>query len=221
MLSLSQAKGHPADSRSARDVPASECIASVQRLRQYAAFMASMDPAEVDAKLSFAQQRMTELLRLNAGDIAGASADDRDRLTAEFFSHLVSATEVLAQYVNENKALGLAAHRVSVAKVADTLGAASGLGSALHALYVNIGKAPFPADPYSDAGLVHRILLYRNHTTHHRRAPFTFSVPARKAHFNLDPTNLAAGMSRDSIDVELPRMLDVIVRRCRSVLALL
>ena len=60
-----------------------------------------MDRTQVEAKLSFAEQRMAELLGLNRGDVARAPADDRDRLTAEFFFHLVSATEILAQHITK------------------------------------------------------------------------------------------------------------------------
>jgi hypothetical protein len=121
-----------------------------------------MDPSEVDAKLSFAERRMCELVGLNGGDVAGASGDDRDRQTAEFFSHLVSATEVLAQYANELRGLQIAAHNVSVSSVSDALEANSPAGAALGKLYVNVGMTPFPVkDPYAEPALVYRMILYR------------------------------------------------------------
>jgi hypothetical protein len=179
-----------------------------------------MDPREVDAKLEFAKLRMQELLVLNAGDIARAIVDDRDRLTAEFFFHAISATEVLAQYINEFRSLGIASHHVSVTAVSQALGAGSAAGAALAKLYVH-GSAPFPADPYTDEPLVQRALSYRNHVTHHRRAPFLMDGFGRSVHLHLDPDDPREGGSRDPINVELPRILDVITKACTDVLALL
>jgi hypothetical protein len=181
----------------------------------------TIDPVEVDAKLAFAEQRMDELLALNGGDIPGAQADDRDRQIAEFFFHLVSATEVLAQYVNEHEGLGLAVHQVSVRGVSEALGASSPAGTTLGSLYVNIGRTPFPADPYTDDALVYRMILYRNHMTHHRRAPVEFTMPARTAHLHVDPVEPSRGPSRDTLDVELPRMLALVRTRCTRVLSLM
>ncbi len=180
-----------------------------------------MDTGEVDAKLSFAELRMRELLGLNGGDVAGAVADDRDRQTAEFFFHAVSATEVLAQYVNELKGLSLTPHLVSVRKVSDALGTGSPAGTAIGALYVNVGNTPFPTDPYTDTALIYRMLAYRNHTAHHRRAPFNIRMFERSVHLHLDPRDPARGGSRDPISDELPRILDVVRGGCAGVIALL
>jgi hypothetical protein len=177
---------------------------------------------EVDAKLSFAEQRMTELLGLNGGDVGGASADDRDRLLAEFFFHLVSATEVLAQYVNDVRRLGLATDVVSVPTVRDRVGSATALGAALDQLYVNVRKMPFPATPSADPDyvLLYRVYLYRNQTTHRRRAPFTIEASARTVFLNLNPEDPTAGASADGIHTELPRMLDLIRTRCTHAITL-
>jgi hypothetical protein len=180
-----------------------------------------MDPTEVDAKLSFAERRMRELLGLNGRDVAGADPDDRDRQTAEFFSHLVSATEVLARYVNEASKLGLPTENVSVTAVKNSLGPGSTIGTVLGDLYVNTRKEPYPTDPYVDDTLIYRILLYRHHTTHRRRAPFQIEMGQRTVHLHLDPEDPAKGASRDPIEVELPRMLELIRARCHNVLALL
>lgn len=180
-----------------------------------------MDRAEVDAKLSFAERRMRELLDLNGGDVAGADPDDRDRQTAEFFSHLVSATDVLARYVNKASKLGLPTGNVSVAAVRNSLAAGNTAAAALGGLYVNTRKQPYPADPYVDDALIYRILLYRHHTTHRRRAPFQIQIGERTVHLHLDPEDPAKGPSDDPIEVELPRMLELVRGRCHKVLALL
>ncbi len=182
-----------------------------------------MQPREVDAKLSFGRLRMQELLALNGGDVAGADPDDRDRLTAEFFFHIVSATEVLAQYINEVKTLSIPSHHVSVTSASNALGATSPAGGALGKLYAH-GSTPFPADPYTDEALVQRALIYRNHVTHHRRAPFQFDADQAGHHaarLHLDPDDPSKGGSRDTLDVKLPRILDVISKGCADVLGLL
>ncbi len=181
-----------------------------------------MEPSGIDAKLSFAERRMRELLDLNGGDLAGADPDDRDRQTAEYFSHLVSATEVLARYVNEVSKLGLAPDQISVSAVRNCVGTATPVGTALLDLYVNTRREPFPAsDSYTDDALIYRILVYRNHTTHRRRAPFQIKMIDRTVHLYLDPEDPTKGASRDPIRVELPHMLELVRERCRKVIALL
>ena len=67
-----------------------------------------MDAHTIRQRLSSAALRLTELLALiRGGDLGGTAADDRDRLTMEFFFHTVGAIEFLAQFINERLNLSL------------------------------------------------------------------------------------------------------------------
>ena len=66
-----------------------------------------LKPEDVRERLSFAEKRLKELFALNGGNLAGADGSERQQLLQEFFFHLVGATEVLAQFVNEVRSLGI------------------------------------------------------------------------------------------------------------------
>jgi hypothetical protein len=136
-----------------------------------------MLPDEVHERLRFAQRRMTELLALNQGNLAGADASERQQFVQEFFFHLVGAIEVLAQLANERRNLGLDVEVASASTVIQALPQGDRLRTAVANLYVNTRPGrPVPSDPYSDEGVLYRIWNYRHQVTHRRRNPFRFNV---------------------------------------------
>lgn len=173
-------------------------------------------------RLAFAERRLQELLALNNGDLAGADSSFRQQLVQEFFFHLIGATELLAQLVNEFRGLGIDSEDVSIRKVSDSLPATDPVKVRLAALTVNTQRQPLPTDPYSDESYVYRIRNYRHQVTHRRRNPFLFRVGATtQASFLLDPRDPTRIPSTQSAQDELQHMFNLVKDRCEEILALL
>jgi hypothetical protein len=81
----------------------------------------SMTKGHVNDRLASAERRLNELLALNRGNLPGANASERQQLVQEFFFHLIGAIDVLAQVVNDARALGLDSEDVSVPAVVKRL----------------------------------------------------------------------------------------------------
>jgi len=118
---------------------------------------------------------MKDLLALNGGNLLGASAPDRDQLLMEFFFHVVGAVDLLAQLVNERRALGIPSEDVNVRSVVAALPPGDLVGSKLNALYQS-PRQPFPSDPYNEEGYMYRVYNYRHQVTHRGTNPF-FEIP--------------------------------------------
>jgi hypothetical protein len=132
-------------------------------------------PEDVRERLGFAAARQLELLQLNGGDLVRADPRSRQQLVQEFFFHLIGAVEMLAQFVNESRNLGLDEEDATARSVAKELPAGDSLRIALEELYANT-RLPMPADPYSDEGIVYRAWNYRHQVTHRNRQPFQFNI---------------------------------------------
>ncbi len=185
-----------------------------------------MVPETVEQKLRFARVRLADLSALIRDNRLGADPDARHQATQEFFFHAVGATEYLAQLVNERRSLSLGAEDVAVYKVAREIqkgDPADPLLAPLKGLSADTRKTPLPADPYSDKGLVYRIINYRNEVAHRSTNPFHFVLSAgpKVAFLWLDPRDHARGQSARPVDTDLSSMLAVVDRECRMVLGLL
>ncbi len=101
---------------------------------------------EIEERLAFSDRRLGELLQLNDGHLPGADGSERQQLLQEFFFHLVGATEVLAQFVNEARDLGMDSEDVSVRKVARKLAVADPIKAKLGSLHVRTKGRPLPTD---------------------------------------------------------------------------
>ncbi len=182
-----------------------------------------MTKDEVVEKLGFAERRLRELLTLNDGHFAGADQAERQQLLQEFFFHLVGATEVLAQLVNEVRGLNIPYEYVDVSKVAGKLQAGDPIKPTLASLHVNTRGAQLTSDPYSDEGYIFRILIYRHHVTHRRRKPFHFRVGSTPSASLLldprDPEGPHPGPSEKSVQDELRYMFDLIEARCGEIMS--
>jgi hypothetical protein len=86
---------------------------------------------EMRERLGFARRRKEELVALNGGDLAGADPHYRQQLVQEYFFHLVGAIEMLAQFVNEARNLGLDVEDASVSRVIQALRKGMGFGQRL------------------------------------------------------------------------------------------
>jgi len=131
-------------------------------------------PSGVRQRLSFAGCRLRDLLTLNDGNLPGADGAMRLQLLQEFFFHLIGATEVLAQLVNDVRDLGLDTENVTVWKVAKALPNTDPVKPLLSALYVRTRNCATPYAPYSDEDYVFRVLVYRHFSTHSGRALLLF-----------------------------------------------
>lgn len=180
-----------------------------------------MSDDDVRERLSFALRRLQELLNLAGGDLAGANGSDRQQLVQEFFFHLVGATEVLAQLVNEVRGIELDSEAVTVWKVSAKLPEGDAVKSNLEGLYERTRGLPVPKDPYDETGYIFRILNYRHQVTHRRRNPFNFTVPTRETRLMLDPRMEKPDPSKKTAQDELNHMFRLIKRRCMKVLELL
>ena len=183
-----------------------------------------LKPEDVRERLSFAEKRLKELFALNGGNLAGADGSGRQQLLQEFFFHLVGATEVLAQLVNEVRSLGIDPELVSFPSVVQQLLPTGPARPKLDSLHMRTRGQPLPSDPYSDEGYVFRILNYRHQVTHRRRNPFLFRVGSSPpVSLFLDPRDPSPNRapSRKSAQEEMEYMMDLIRRKCEEVLALL
>jgi hypothetical protein len=177
---------------------------------------------DISERLAFAERRLQELLRLNEGNLPGADASYRQQLVQEFFFHLVGATDVLAQFVNEVRGLGIDSEDVTTMRVSNALSASDPVKSKLAALTVRTQGRPLPPDPYSDNGYIFRIRNYRHQVTHRRRNPFFFRMGATPAaSFLLDPRDPTGVPSGRSVQDETRRMFNLIDQGCEEILALL
>src|SRR5579862_7193062 len=111
---------------------------------------------EVYVRLEFAARRLDELLNMNGGYLPGANQHDRLECLQEFFFHLTGALDVLAQYVNEQRNLGLDSEDVNLKKVAEAIPAGDSLRPSLQLLCPKTTKKTLPPDPYSDEGYIFR-----------------------------------------------------------------
>ena len=185
-----------------------------------------MTPDLVRQRITFARKRMLQLFALNGGDLAGASIDDRQQLLIEFFTHLVGAIDMLAQTVNQKRALRIDVEDVHVTKVSELLPAGDPIKAKLVAMYKNTRKDTFPLDPYSDEGYIYRIYNYRHQVAHRAINPFLFSIGPdfeknRSANIYLDPRDSRRGSSSNTIQKEMETMLQIIEQGCEDILSLI
>lgn len=174
-------------------------------------------------KLSFAKNRLDEICQLVAANKISADAKLRQQLAQEFFFHLLGAVDYLAQLVNTSKNLGMASDEVLVYKVRDKLKQAfinDPLISILDSLSVNIKKEPFPSDPFSDFGLMYRLINYRNEVVHRNTNPYHFILSAGSgfAEFWLDPRDYSIGKTGVCVDTDLKNMFNFIEQRIQQAL---
>jgi len=171
-------------------------------------------------KIIAARRRLTELLAL--GDRFSALPQERRQLTEEFLFHTVGAIEMVAQLVNQGRALGKSSEMVSPSSVAKALPATDPIALILACLYANPRRDPMPHDPYSRAGYVWRLWNYRHQVNHRGRNPFLFrdgSIPG--VSLMLDPRDPHAGHSTKSVQQELREMLELVETQCNAILAYL
>src|SRR5690348_3760108 len=115
---------------------------------------APLQPDDVRARRDYARTRIDDLLALNGGDLLGADAHERQRLSQEVFFHLVGAIEVLAQLVNDRRHLGLSSEDATTSSVVRQLRAAADpLTPLMAGLYANTRNPAPPGDAYAGDGL--------------------------------------------------------------------
>lgn len=102
---------------------------------------------------------------------------------------------MVAQLVNQGRALGKSADMVDPLSVARALPATGPIATILSGLYANPKKDTTPSDPpYGNAGCVWRLWYYRHQVSHRGRNPFLFRVGSMPpASLMIDPRNPAAG----------------------------
>jgi len=167
------------------------------------------------SKLSFAQNRLDAICELvHQGQIASDS-NLRQQLSQEFFFHSLGAIEYLAQLVNEKRNIGLNVEDVAVYQVCNklkNLNPSDPLLPILSLMSINTRKKPFPDDPYSDYGLMYRLINYRNEVVHRNTNPFHFASSGGPcfAEFWLDPRDHTIGKSGTGVDVDLTGMYKVV-----------
>ena len=173
-------------------------------------------------RIDFARRRMKEGLALNGGNLLGASVPDRDQLLMEVFFHVVGAIDILAQLVNERRALGIPSEDVHVRSVVAALPPGDPVGSKLDGLYRN-PRQPFPSDPYNDEGYIYRLYNYRHQVTHRGTNPFHLQLGAgvRRATLYLDPRDMSRGYSSKSVQDDMEDMINLVEAGCREIISLL
>jgi hypothetical protein len=177
-------------------------------------------------KLVFAQCRLNDIEALIKDNRLAADPDTRQQLTQEFFFHLVGATEYLAQFVNERRQLNFQPENVAVHKIAKKLkklDPSDLIVAFIEGLCADTKKNCVPPDPYSDEGLIYRIINYRNEVVHRNINPFHFvmSEGPKVAYFWLDPRDHNLGLCTHTVDVDLSNMYLLVEQQCRNVLNVL
>lgn len=173
----------------------------------------------VNDRLFFAGRRLSELEKLNNGDIAGADTLNRQQLIQEFFFHLVGAIELLAQIVNISKNLGIDIDEVSVGTVRKNLPEESQVGKLLGQLHPPTRGISVPANPYSEDGCHFRIIAFRNYVCHKGHNPFFFRVGSTpRSSLLIDPRNRDLGGSQIPAIDELKHFWKLINDKCQQVL---
>ncbi len=177
-------------------------------------------------KLEFAKLRLNDLKTLIANNQLAADPNARHQITQEFFFHLLGSTEYLAQLINENRELGFNSNEVAVFKIVKELkrlNPTDGVITHLQCLCADTKREPFPEDPYSDDGLIYRIINYRNEVVHRGMNPFHFKMSAgpRAAFFWLDPRNHSLGQSQYTVVEELFNMYSFVEKKCCNALAVI
>lgn len=174
-------------------------------------------------KISFAKARLEEIQELVAAKNIAADANLRQQLVQEFFLHLLGAVDYLSQLVNERRNLGMKRTDVSAHKVKDKLSKAlvgDPLIPIMDLLSVDTKKEPFPSDPFSNRGLVYRLINYRNEVVHRNTNPYHFNMSAGPgfAEFWLDPRDHALGKTGVCVDEDLRSMLELIEEKIQQAL---
>ena len=172
----------------------------------------------VNDRLFFARRRLTELERLNNGDIAGAQPRDRQQLIQEFFFHLGGAVEFLAQGINTSKSLGIDVEKVDVGAICKKLPNGNPIRRLLEQLHPLTRGRPLPPDPYSEEGCHFRILVLRNQVCHRGHNPFFFRVGSTpRSSLFIDPRNPNLGGSQKPAIDELNHFWKLVNDKCQQV----
>ena len=182
---------------------------------------------DVFERLDFAKKRLDELLLLNTGNLPSAEASLRQQLFQEFFFHVVGATEVLAQLINQQINLGYELEDVNIHSVVKRLPDNDPIKTQIYSLDVKTKKTQVPADPYSDEGYIYRLFNYRNQVTHRGRNPLfigesyrrTFIIPGEM--LAIDPRGPKIEPSNKPAREELPYMMELIRDKCQRTLSLI
>ena len=194
-----------------------------------------MNFEEIKTKLSFAERRLRDLCLLNDGDILGADSGERQMLIQEFFFHLVGSIEYLAQWVNEEKYLGLDKNHVSLTKVRELLSTEDPVRNIMSFLYANPMKDYNPlAQPdgisfgRSEKGLIYRIWNYRHQVVHRGRQALFFFHPVgntghvqREAQLVLDPRSNKPIPADRAVQTDLEAMLKLVKQKLNQVRSLI
>ncbi len=177
-------------------------------------------------KIGFAKNRLDEICDLVAQKKIATDANLRQQLVQEFFFHLLGAIEYLAQLVNEKRNLQIKQEYVSAHEVRDQLKKANRtdpLVTIFDAMSFNTRKEPFPKNPFSNQGLMYRLINYRNEIVHRNTNPFHFSLSKGPAHaeFWLDPRNHSIGKSSVCVDTDLSNMFGIVSKYINQALLII
>ncbi|GAH57600.1 unnamed protein product [marine sediment metagenome] len=185
-----------------------------------------IDPEQVNERLTFAKQRLEELEKINIkyGDLAGAEGAYKQQLIQEFFFHIVSAIDFLAQLVNDSKNLGINIEYVTVREVCKQLPSGDKIRILLENLHPETKGKNLPQDPYSEEGSHFRIILMRNIVCHQDMVGFSILVIVPgppKTRLFIDPKYPNKGGSKKLVVDELNEFWDLVNDKCHKVLKLL
>jgi hypothetical protein len=160
--------------------------------------------------------------------------------------------EVFAQLAAETRSMPYPSEDVTISKLKlkGWLQPGDALIAPVTSLHVNTQKVPFPADPYSDDGVMWRIWNYRHQVTHRQRNPFNLKVqlndrltiaedadqlsessrrfadrgdaPTRRsAHFIIVPQDSTSDASSKTVEDDLGAMFDLVRTRLNAAIAAL
>lgn len=137
------------------------------------------------------------------------------------FFHLVSAVDILAQFINKKRVLGLRYDKVSVRRVLQNLGVSDPIRTWLTELHPYTRGKPLPLNPYSDEGFHFRMLVFRHWVNHWGENPFCIRVgDETQPHISLflDPRNPSLGGSKFPAIEELEKFWGLVNDKCKLII---
>jgi len=185
-----------------------------------------MDINAVNDSLSFALRRLDELKRINNGNISSAQPQERQILIQEFFFHLVSAIDKLAQVINQSRTLNIPINQVSYPQICRRLRQTDPIRPLIALLHPetqhNRQWVPLPQNPYSEESSHFRILVFRHWVNHTGVNPFHFRWGAEpNTSLVLDPRDRSLGASKLAAMDELESFWNLVNDKCEQVIGIL
>lgn len=177
-------------------------------------FIQIMERQTVIEKLSYAQNRLNKILDLSRLEVFFNDFQTRQRVTHEFFFHLIGAMDYLLQFINDQLDLGLQTKKVDAGNVKKRLANQNPehkLAPLIELFSIDLRNRSILNEPYSNTGMMFRIKNYRNRVAHRGLNPYNIVVANDiNAYMFIDPEFPGLGNSDLSFLTDLRAMFELV-----------